>query len=130
MLLALAAIAILQMEKSAYIAERQSAMAIPFMTFAVIKIFKTKLFPCLHTENTELYEECCACFFPMQKDSASFGNPWTLNKWISCFKTLKLPPRRIRQLNHQLRFCLQHSHFGTSANKTTRACSKSCQTAS
>ena len=80
MLLALATIAILQMEKSAYIAERQSAMAIPFMTFAVIKIFKTKLFPCLHTENTELYEECCACFFPMQKDSASFGNPLDLEQ--------------------------------------------------
>ena len=55
-------------------------LAIPFMTFVVIKIFKTKPFPCLHTENTELYEECCACFFPMQKDSASFGNPLDLEQ--------------------------------------------------
>ena len=28
----------------------------------------------------ELYEECCACFFPMQKDSASFGNPLDLEQ--------------------------------------------------
>ena len=69
-------------------------------------------------------------FFQCRRTLLPLATPWTLNKRISCFKTLKLPPRRIRQLNHQLRFCLQQSHFGTPANKATRACSKSCQTAS
>lgn len=69
-------------------------------------------------------------FFPMQKDSASFGNPLDLEQVDQLLQDIETasPPNPLAK--SPASFLFEQSHFGTPANKATRACSKSCQTAS